>query len=45
MKRLTLQKVRLAQQPEHHQRVYVVPLHGAFGRILHEHVVYDNQKL
>jgi hypothetical protein len=44
MKRQTLQRVRLAQQADHHQSVYVVLLHGASGRILHEDVIYDNQE-
>ncbi|MGO8928141.1 MAG: hypothetical protein ACLQU3_14820 [Limisphaerales bacterium] len=44
MKRRTLQQVRAEHQPEHHHNLYVVLLEPAFGRILHENVVYDHQE-
>jgi hypothetical protein len=35
---------RPEEQPEHHRNICVVLLDPAFGRILREDVVYDNQK-
>jgi hypothetical protein len=43
MKRLMLQRVRLAKS-EQHLCVYVVLRHRAYGSIFCEYVLYDNQE-